>query len=88
VDDEPTADDEITSVRDPAVTIVHAVPTGVRLVVPITRVDDEYVYVNAGNEEQRYSRATGYEIQPGGSWSAWRLAGKDFRRFKKKKQLS
>lgn len=85
MEDEPSTDDEITSVKEPSVTIVNAVPTGVRLVVPIARVDEDYVYVRTTKDlEQRYSRATGFEIQEGGAWSTWRLAGKDFRRFRKK----
>jgi hypothetical protein len=55
-----------------------------RVVVPIHSVDDEWVYVHTPNEPEprRFSRVTGFEHREGGGWSTWRLAGKDFRRFK------
>ena len=71
-----------------AVTIVSGLRHAERrIVVTVRGVDDDWVFVDdvegsANAEPRRFSRATGFEHKEGGGWSTWRLAGKDFRRFK------
>jgi hypothetical protein len=64
------------------VTIVNGATENERIAVPIVRLDDAWVFVRVGEVERRFSRKTGFEHPPGGSWSAWRLAGADRRRLK------
>lgn len=56
--------------------------SGTRARVPIVSFDEAFVSVDAVGEVKRFSRQTGFEIPPGGSWSAWRLAGRDLRRWR------
>lgn len=57
-------------------------PAAERLSVPLLRVDERFVYVDFHGEEKRFSRSSGFEVPPGGSWGTWRLSGKDHRRLK------
>ena len=54
---------------------------GERVSVAVLRIEPLVVVVERDGEELRFSRRTGFELKPGGSWSAWRLSGKDHRRF-------
>ncbi|MFO0548971.1 MAG: lyase family protein [Polyangiaceae bacterium] len=71
-----TADTRVT------VTIVNGPRHGERAVVPITRFDEHFVYVELFGEERRFSRHTGFELKGGAAWSTWRLSGADHRRWK------
>jgi hypothetical protein len=57
-------------------------PPAERVTVPLLRVDERFVYVDFHGEEKRFSRSSGFEVPPGGSWGTWRLSGKDHRRLK------
>lgn len=63
------------------VTIVNGWRGGDRAVVPVVKVDSDYVWVEVLGEVRRFSRSTGFEHPPGGTWSTWRLSGKDYRRL-------
>jgi len=63
------------------VTIVYG-KDGERVSVAILRIEPGFIVVDREGEELRFNRRTGFEMKSGGSWSAWRLAGKDHRRFK------
>ncbi|MFO0618949.1 MAG: hypothetical protein U0414_40550 [Polyangiaceae bacterium] len=67
------------------VTIVDAIPGGARAEVEVIALDEDIVTVRAGAEARRFSRISGFEIRPGGSWSTWRLAGSDFRLLRRKR---
>jgi hypothetical protein len=54
-----------------------------RVVVRVTELDDDWVFVAGEQGVRRFSRATGFEHTEGGGWSTWRLAGTDYRRLKK-----
>lgn len=63
------------------VTIVYG-KDGERVSLPVVRIEEQVVVVARDGEELRFSRRTGFELKAGGSWSAWRLSGKDHRRLK------
>lgn len=63
------------------VTIVYG-KDGERVSLAVLRVEPQVVVVERDGEELRFSRRTGFELKAGGSWSAWRLSGKDHRRLK------
>ena len=63
------------------VTIVYG-KDGERHSLPVVRLEPNVVVVARDGEELRFSRRTGFELKAGGSWSAWRLSGKDHRRLK------
>ncbi len=67
------------------ITIVNGASDGERVAAPLVRLDDAWVFVKVGDVERRFSRQTGFEHPPGGSWSAWRLSGADRRRLKKER---
>ncbi len=56
--------------------------TGSRARVEVLSFDERFVTVDVVGEARRFSRVTGFEIPVGGSWSVWRLAGKDLRAWK------
>lgn len=64
------------------ITLVNGASDGERVTVPIARLSDAWVFVRVGDVERRFSRSTGFEHPPGGSWSAWRLSGADRRRLR------
>jgi hypothetical protein len=53
--------------------------TGDRVRVPVVGYDERYLSVDLLGDVKRFSRHTGFEIPRGGSWSPWRLAGRDLR---------
>jgi hypothetical protein len=63
------------------VTIVYG-KDGERVTLPVLRIEEHVVVVERDGEELRFSRRTGFELKSGGSWSAWRMSGKDHRRMK------
>lgn len=69
------------------VTIVDS-STGSRARVQVLGFDEKFVTVDVVGEARRFSRFTGFEIPVGGSWSVWRLAGKDLRAWKPKRPTS
>ncbi len=69
------------------VTIVFG-KAGERVSVELVTVEPLTLVVRRGAELLRFSRVTGFEQRGGGSWSAWRLAGKDHRRFKVEREGS
>jgi hypothetical protein len=82
VDDGPPSDEVVTSVSIPSVTLVDSVPDGARVEAPVLRIDRDFVHVRLAGAERRFSRASGFEVRPGGGWSTWRLSGSDFRRVR------
>ncbi len=64
------------------VTIVNGMRGGERAVVRVLRVDEVYVWVEVVGQAKRFSRHTGFEHPPGGTWSTWRLSGRDHRRLR------
>ena len=62
-------------------TIVYG-KDGERVSVRVVRIEPQVVVMVRDGEELRFSRRTGFEQKAGGSWSAWRLSGKDHRRLK------
>jgi hypothetical protein len=64
------------------VTIVNGMRGGERVSVPVVQFDEEWVWVEVVGEPRRFSRETGFEHPPGGTWSTWRLSGTDHRRWK------
>lgn len=72
------------SSRAATATIVDS-STGSRARVPVLDFDERFVTVEVVGEPRRFSRWTGFEIPVGGSWSVWRLAGKDLRAWKPKR---
>lgn len=64
------------------VTIVLASDRAVRVTGVVQRVDERFIVLVVDGEERRFNRSTGFEMPVGGSWGAWRLAGKDLRRSK------
>ena len=63
-------------------TIVDGGRGGSRVAVAVLRFDADYVWVEVLGQERRFSRITGFEHPPGGTWSTWRLSGKDHRLYK------
>lgn len=63
-------------------TIVLASDRTVRASGVLGRVDQRFIIVVVDGQERRFNRSTGFETPVGGSWGAWRLAGKDLRRSK------
>lgn len=57
-------------------------PPAERVAVTLLRIDERFIYVDHHGEEKRFSRSSGFEVPPGGSWGTWRLSGKDHRRLK------
>jgi hypothetical protein len=74
-------------VEDPpkVVTIVDSMPGGARAEVEIVTLDEDVVTVRTSGDPRRFSRITGFELRPGGSWSTWRLSGSDFRLLRRKR---
>lgn len=81
-DESPTPAHRTERPPPPTVTVVDGWRGGERVVVPIDRFDEHFVYVNLAGDEKRFSRETGFEIPEGGSWSRWRLCGKDHRAWR------
>lgn len=77
--------------RPKVVTIVDSIPGGARLEVEIVALDEDVVAVRApsvateAEQLRRFSRISGFELRPGGSWSTWRLSGSDFRLLRRKR---
>lgn len=67
------------------VTIVDSIPGGARVEAVVESIDDDVVVVRAGDALRRFSRISGFEIQGGGSWSTWRLAGSDYRLLRRRR---
>jgi len=64
------------------ITIVNSARKDERIAVPVVAIDPVWVVVRVGEIDRRFSRKSGFEHPPGGSWSAWRLSGADRRRLK------
>jgi hypothetical protein len=63
------------------VVIVNGANTDERLECEVVRVTGRHLYVTENGATRRISRAAGFEHPPGGSWSTWRLSGRDRRRW-------
>ncbi len=66
-------------------TIVDSIPGGARLEVEVVEMEEDVLTVRAGELIRRFSRVSGFELRPGGSWSTWRLSGSDFRLLRRKR---
>lgn len=64
-----------------SVTLVNGVNTSQRKAAEVVRVTDKYLFVLDGDETRRIGRKAGFELPPGGAWSAWRLSGEDHKRW-------
>lgn len=74
-------DDTLPRPRRDKVVLVNGAATKERVEAEIQRITDKYLFVSTDGTSRRISRSAGFEHPPGGSWSTWRLCGRDRRRW-------